>query len=777
MGNMLTRKDNKPNRLIFCGCLVLLLFLCSGTVVYSAVNNTYEETFDGRLDGATIHDVDSWSVDVGDTDYIITQSTPTFSGTGNILRVIGNQTTGEVSRLSDYGSCSPCWVEFIVNPAAGAESRDVPSGKIASVSFDCAGYICASDGDTWVNTGVAYSDLGWYKIILKLDFSTHLYDIYISPVATPEVSFIPDKEDLSFTDDSINSLGELGFAGVYNTNPTDDDTHLDDVVVHFVEKLEVINAFYSVAVGQTTGPITVQLQNALSEAQTAWKDITLQLSTSSSKGSFSLDATSWTPVSQVVILEGGQEATFYYVDGMRGKPTITVSEYPDSGWTDATQTQEIMAAVAYFNIAVESYQTAGEYFSATITAMNDEGGVNENYSGSIDLSVSYIYPTSGTMGITPTSVSGFVNGRAETNLIYPDCGVVQIVVRDTEDTSKIGASGEVLFIPASLNVSCASPQIVNRDFDLSITAYNALGAITPNYKGPATLSVVPVTPGSVSGASISPSSIGTEYFNGGTAEVSVRYNRWGNIKIEASDEEYSSQGGISEEVSFQPKDILVEVIPASDTREFFYTGENIEIDISAIDENKQPIPNYTGKVAISTMQGLVLPGEYQFLDEDNGIKSFIAVADSPGLYVVEAEEAAIGLVGKSPNIEVKEATIVVTSTVAPIGTAEITITLVDEEGNIISSESGVSITVDLEEELPNGSALSNASVQAVTFSNGVVRILVSNTQSEVVTILPKSTYRFKIKKGTVRFGRIAKTGIGMLMWREIKGEGLKEKGE
>ena len=56
----------------------------------------------------------------------------------------------------------------------------------------------------------------------------------------------------------------------------------------------------------------------------------------------------------------------------------------------------------------------------------------------------------------------------------------------------------------------------------------------------------------------------------------------------------------------------------------------------------------------------------------------------------------------------------------------------------------------------------------ITFNDGIAKVLVSNSQPEVVIISQKSLYDFKIKTGTITFGRITKTGIGTLMWREIK---------
>jgi hypothetical protein len=123
---------------------------------------------------------------------------------------------------------------------------------------------------------------------------------------------------------------------------------------------------------------------------------------------------------------------------------------------------------------------------------------------------------------------------------------------------------------------------------------------------------------------------------------------------------------------------------------------------------------------------------------------------------------------ESREFEVKEARLDVISINAPVGTAEVTILLRDEAGNTISSENELTLTVELEEEYADNSSYSSASEQPVTFHQGVAKVLVSNSQAERVTISPSSTLDFKARKGSVTFGRTAKTGIGALMYREIK---------
>ena len=732
----------------------------------AAIIDTFIEDFDNRQDDATIDEVNSWNVDQGEASGAITQDSTTSTGSGKALKLTGAETCANVSRSASYGSVSPCWLEFIINPGIGAQARSVPSGKISALSFDYTGKIYTSSGSSWVDTGETFTAGEWYRVRLKLNFTTHLYDIYIESVAVPETEFIPDKEGLGFIDSTISSLSQIGFEGVYSATRAD-DTYIDDLIIHFVDRLEIITPAQTLMKDQLSNPITVQLQNSYSEPQTAWQDITLELRSSSDKGEFSLDKGNWVSITQVIIPEDAQQVTFYYKDSKEGKPIISAKEYPDRGWEEATQQGKIVSDAASFDVAVTTPKVAGEDFTVLITAKDEEGDVNELYSGEIEISAKYISPDTGTMKITPENASGFSKGKLETILEYPDCGVIEIMVEDAGDDSKTGTSGEILFIPAEFNVSAGSPQIVNRLFQLSVSALNAHGQVTPNYKGPTDLLIVPVFPEENSGR-ILPASLSQGDFSDGVAERSIRFDRWGSVNIIASDTGNPEKTGTSETISFQPSGLLVEVeAPASD-RDFYYVGENITINVSAVDDLGEVIPNYGGLINLNSSLGLSLPAIYQFMEADGGSHTFLTNASSSGFYDISAVEDASQLIGESPTIEVKEASIEVVSGYAPVGTTEVIIKLVDDEGNTIDSENNLTVKVQLEEEYGDSSASSLASQTPVTFQNGIAKILVSNTQPEIVTISPSSTFDFNIKKGTITFGRITKTGIGTLMWREIK---------
>lgn len=217
-----------------------------------------------------------------------------------------------------------------------------------------------------------------------------------------------------------------------------------------------------------------------------------------------------------------------------------------------------------------------------------------------------------------------------------------------------------------------------------------------------------------------------------------------------------------------PNRLLVEAEASSADRNFYYVGESIEIMLSALDINDEVITNYQGSVDISTTLGLSLAEEYQFVASDQGKHSFVTSASSAGFYDASFEDKGAALTAEFSQIQVKNAILQVISSVATIGTTEVTVQLTDDDGNIIATENDLSVQVILEEEYENSSASSSATDAPTIFKNGVAKILITDNQPETVIISPSSEYDFTVKKGTVTFGRIAKTGIGALMWREIK---------
>ena len=740
-----------------------------------AVLDTYFEEFANFTNGATVDGTDYWKVVQGATTDAIVTNAVYYPGSSQSLKIAGAATNAIAGRSAAYypglkplsplyGGLTPTWVRFRVSPSYAGQTPSVPTSGIAAVCFNYTGQLLASSGTSWVNSGQSYTVGRWYEVIMKLDFNQHTYDLYFIDSLVPSAQFVPIETGLSFIDSTINTVSNFKFYGGYSLNLAD-DTYIDYVSVNYIYRFEIVTPPQKLLRGQESGLITVQLQSYLSEPQTTPKDMTLDLKSTSLSGRFSLTREPWVDVTQIVLPKFSQDISFYYKDDKAGKPIINVAEYPDQGYLDALQQLEIVSEAAAFDVEVAAKQVAGQDFEVKIKAKDDEGNINESYGGTVLLSINYESPATGKYNITPGEAGGFIRGIVTVIASYPDCGTVSICVTDKDDNDKVGKSTQSLFLPAEFVLSAEEKQIVAKPFGLAISAKNALGQITPNYNGTVNLSPLMVSPETVSGALINPSSISGSQFEGGIANVNVSYNRYGVIKIAGTDSAESTKKGVSEEAKFLPKGVSVNVeLPAG--RDFFYIGEPIGVSIKVLDEAGNAVVNYPGTANLYSSAGFSIVPEYTFKAEDAGQHKIIATSTRAGTYTVSAgiEEGALS--AESPLITVKEAYLQVIDTVAPIGAGEVVVQLVDEDGNVISSENQLPINLTTEEETENNSA--SLPSGPITLREGRAIIPIFDTEAETVTIIPSSPYKIQIRKGKIVFGQLGRSGISPQMWRELK---------
>lgn len=730
-----------------------------------ATQDSYLQDFTNFTSGATVQGADYWNVFNGSANNAIAQSSVTPAGTGNAVKLIGALNVPAIDRPFAYGNLTPTWISFKVRPAISNQTPTVPTTGIGAVTCDFTGKVLATDSSVWIDTGATYTIGEWHTVTMKLDFTNHTYDLYYNDAAVPDAGLTLLKTNLKFIDPTINSLSDLKFYGSYSAS-AQSNVYVDDVGVNYIYRLQIITPPQKLMQGQASGPIVLQLQNANSAPQTTLTDMTLKLKSTSASGTFSLSPDPWVNAGQIIIPYSAQQATFYYKDTATGKPIINAAEYPDHGYLDALQELEIVNKFAGFSVEVISPQVAGEIFNMKITAKDDKGATDETYSGSLKLSVDYISPSKGAFSISPDNVSGFVKGVLKANVQYPDCGLVTVTVTDSEESSQTGTSNQILFLPARFIVSAENPQIVSNPFPVTITAQNARGSITPNYNGIVNLSPVPVTPLIIANGAISPSSITGSTFADGIAKPGISYNLYGMINLQAKDSVDAARSGTSGIIEFLPKSMSVSVTPAGGGRDFFYINEPIQAVVKVLDSLGNPIPNYPGVVELTSGLGLTLPNPYTFNSADAGAHTFSIIPTQPGTYTVVSRAQKSSLVAESPKITVKNATIEVIDTTSPVGTGEVTIQIVDDAGNIITSENGLPITVRVIEESENNSV--SLPSDSATFSNGKITLPVTDSEAETVTIIISSPYSIKTKKGTIMFGRAGKTGINQLMWRELK---------
>ncbi len=757
------------------GSANLLLFLLCGLWTVDcglnsspahAITDTYQQTFDNMSDGATVDGADFWTVTTDNKDDAMIEGGNTATGTGKALKLVAATGAPEVGRTANYGNLSPTWIEYTVKAGMGAEPRDVPTTGIAGVIFSSTGQIMATDGTSWLSIGKTYTTDTWYRIILKVDFSTHLYDIYCENAATPKTPFVPDKQNLNFIDPAVSSLSRVGAAGAYNTR-TNANSLVDEVVVHYMDKIQFLNSPQTIVKSYPSSQIIAQLQSANSEPQTAWQDLTLELRSSSITGEFSLDKDNWIPIGSVTLPEGSQQISFFYKDTVEGQPSISVNEYPDRGWTDATQEVRVVDEGEFFDIFAASPQVAGKPFMVQITAKNSSGEPDVAYNGTVDVFAMYAVPTTGTKIITPDSASGFVNGVKDIELNYTDAGVIKIGVRDRSESTKLGYSSDVLMLPSKFTIQAGASQVVNKNFPITVVALNAEDNVTKNYQGPAVLNITGVNPVSTSGGALNPSVITAGGFEAGALTMNAVYNRWGTVNIKVQDQAQAEIKGETGNILFAPRSISINILPP-DGREFFYTGENIQATVTVKGDDGLPIENFQGTLSLTPTKALNgLPAQYVFTDADKGQKVFIMTAGAAGEYKISVNDTADALSVQSEEFEAKEATIQVSNTSAPVGTTVVEVQLLDSKGKRIK-DNKLTVTIVYEEENSNGSVFLSELGKPILFRNGVAKIVIGNTEAESVTISAKSKFGLKVINGKVVFGRAGASGVGTLMLRETK---------
>jgi len=755
--------------------LFVLLFSCFFFAAAHA-NDSFLEDFSEFAQGATIDGTDYWKVFQGATSNVFVQNSITFQGRSQALEISGTRPIPEAGRSTIYyqnlsplpvlyGNVSPTWVRLRLRPGYSMQTPAAPTSGIAAVTLDYTGKLLATNNGVWSDTGATYTTDRWYDVLLKLDFTTHTYEVYFFDSTVPSPEFVPVKANLKFTDSTKNSLTNVVFSGAYSASQNA-DVYVDSLAVTYIYRLQIISLPQKIFLGRPSNMITVQLQDYNADPQTAITNIMLDLKSTSSSGRFSLTREPWVDVTQIVLSKFSQMMTFYYKDTAKGKPIISVSEYPEQGFLDALQEEEIVTEVAAFEVQAATTQVAGTPFKVKIIAKDDAGNTDENYDGTVNLETEYVSPESGTRKVTPAELSGFVSGVLETNLTYSDCGTITITAVSSESSLQRGTSQRIIFLPADFTLSADASQVTAQPFVLTITARNVQGEPALNYNTAIKIYPVGVLPADVSGCVLSPQLLEGTLFTNGVARPDISYNYYGTIKIRAEDTVDNTKQGLSSDIKFMPKALTATVeYPAG--RTFFYVGEPVSLTVKVVDNAGSSISNYDGIISLSSSaSGLAVPLDYAFTAADAGTRKFSASTTESGTYrvFIQAEKGLLKV--DSPDIVVKDVYLEVIDTTSPIGTGEVIIQLVDEFGNVITSENLLPITIKTTEALDNKSAYTPD--MAVPLKNGQAIIPITNSESEVVTITPSSPYLIKVKKGTVTFGPIGRSGINELLWRELK---------
>jgi hypothetical protein len=559
-----------------------------------------------------------------------------------------------------------------------------------------------------------------------------------------------------------------------------------------ISKIAFTTAAQTIIQDQVSSLMAVEIQDANGSAVTVLTDTTINLTSSSAGGSFSLNSSPWQSITSVTISGGSSSASFYYKDSNVGTPTITAAESPSVGWTDATQTVTVNSAVNSFSVSASSPQIAGSNFTLTITALDQNGNTATQFSGTVNITANYVSPSTGTGTLSVTSASSFTNGVATiTNETFSDCGTITITATKSDDSSKTGTSSNIVFVPYDFTLVASSldtdasgsnyaRHTVAKAFTLTVTARNASAATCPNYKGTANLTINYTSPSTSQSGSLGTSSLTSTYWTNGIASLtSQTYNKWGTITITATDSTLTTRTGTSSNIIFIPKDFSIALSSPPASRTYYYTNEAFSATVTARDYNASTVSNYAGTITF-TGSGLTMPSDYTFTAADSGAHKFTGINGSSETQTTISvkDTTYTSITGTSSTITLKAGTIKVISNSGPVGSISVQVKILDSSGSVLTEDDSTTFTVTITEFMKdNNSCTSTATSTAATVTDGIATITIKDTEPETVTVTPSATPTMTATAGTVRFGTVSGSGVGIQLWREIRGQTAEEKRE
>ena len=366
-----------------------------------------------------------------------------------------------------------------------------------------------------------------------------LNNIVSSDLSSVTLKVVTGPGQFSSTCSGVESYGIVQFSncilsvpGTYTVRVVDSSTGVAPtstatVVVTAASAAKL--AFTTAAVTGTAsttanaGPITVQEQDPYGNPTFAPE--TVNLSSSSATGIFSL--TPGGPAVTSVTIPGGtvSTVTFYYGDTAAGSPIITASAPPAANLAPVTQTETIKAGpAAKFTLSTPT-PTAGTAFNETITAFDTFGNTATSFTGTECITFSGpssspaptskkpIYPAQGGC-TTGASTITFANGVGTASITLYKAGSTTLTASQNAIT---GAATFNVASGAFATMSLANPgtQTAGVAFNVTITGTDAFsnpisGVVTPTFSGPANSpnGTAPSYPGSVT-------------FTNGTATASI----------------------------------------------------------------------------------------------------------------------------------------------------------------------------------------------------------------------------------------------------------------
>ena len=437
-----------------------------------------------------------------------------------------------------------------------------------------------------------------------------------------------------------------------------------DVVAGSIESLVFTTTERSVEAGEITPVMRVQSVDQYGNPSNAGSDRTVDLSSGSATGKFSVDdGSAFSDTSSVVITAGKDTVSFYYRDNSAGDQSIAVSDALEA-WTDAQQTVSVAAADPFRITAapIDTTITAGDHVGYLVS-IKDEFGNSSPVSSDQNIQ---LYTTGGSFYLTTDHNSTISSvtipaGNSSVGIDYmstemdTDLGYLLIFSDEDGQAPALESTNTTVYV----NSSAADTTVSTISSDLSQATADGAEEVTltvvakDGYGNPVSGSSVLFEVSGSGNSVVQPVGVtGSDGTATGTLSSTVAELKTVKGTIDGS---YLSD---SVQVEFNPG-ILDYFIITHDGNANAGEGENIQLEIFDSEGNR--IEDYTGTIkiftdtdeavdriswGIGTGTGVILSEsrdtlQYQFAETDNGEVTFIFTDLKAEVLKIYAESGSV----------------------------------------------------------------------------------------------------------------------------------------
>jgi hypothetical protein len=341
-----------------------------------------------------------------------------------------------------------------------------------------------------------------------------------------------------------------------------------------------------------------------------------------------------------------------------GPYTVSATATGYTGSADYSLTN-IAGAATHFSVTAPASSTAGSAFTITVTALDAQGNVDTNYTGTVhftktDSGAGSALPSDYTFTGADAGVRMFPNG-----VTLVTAGTQTVTATDTVTSSITGSANVNVAAANATHLSVVAPAgaTAGTSFNFTVTAFDQFNNTATGYTGTVHFS-------STDGAAILPADYTFTGADTGSRQFSATLNTAGIQTISGTDTVTNTITGTSNNISVSAGAATHFAVsaPASAT-----AGSPFNFTVTALDASNNVATGYLGTAKFTSTDGqAVLPGNYQFVAGDNGTKTFSATLKTAGNQTITATDSVnAGINGTTLNIVVNPGTATHLSVVAP----------------------------------------------------------------------------------------------------------------